>query len=136
MRTAFFLRIASGFSLFLAAGHTLGGLRSWSPIGESEVLRAMRTFRFEVERVSRTYLDFYRGIGFLLSVYLLLQAVVLWQAATLAKTNPLAARPMILSFLLASVVNGILTWIFILPVPTLVTAVITACLGLALFASR
>jgi hypothetical protein len=42
------LRIASGLSLVFAAGHIAGGLKSWSPVGETQVLRDMGRFHFEV----------------------------------------------------------------------------------------
>jgi hypothetical protein len=133
MSTALWLRIASVISLVFTAGHTRGGRRSWSFSGEAEVLNAMRTFRFQVFGVSRTYMDFYRGFGFSLSVYLLLQAVVLWQLASIADTNSAQVRPIIASFTVASVIGGILTWQFIFPMPALFGAAITACLAAALF---
>jgi len=136
MRTALLLRIASVISLLFAAGHTLGGRKSWSPLGESEVLKAMRTFRFETSGVSRTYLDFYLGFGFTISVYLLLQAILLWQLAAMARTEPLQVRPMIASFALATLACGLLSWRFIFPVPVVFSAVLAACLALAYFAAR
>jgi hypothetical protein len=89
MKPLIVLRITSIITLLFAAGHSLGGLESWSPVGENEVLKAMQSFRFDAEGVSRTYLDFYLGFGFILSVYLFLQAVLLWQLAALAKTEAL-----------------------------------------------
>ncbi len=136
MRTALLLRIASVISLLFAAGHTLGGRKSWSPLGESEVLKAMRTFRFETSGVSRTYLDFYLGFGFTISVYLLLQAILLWQLAAMARTEPLQVRPMIASFALATLACGLLSWRFIFPLPVVFSAVLAACLALAYFAAR
>ena len=136
MTATLMLRLASVISMLFAAGHTLGGRLSWSPIGESEVLTAMRTFRFETMGVSRTYLDFYRGFGFTLSVCMVMQAILLWQLGTLAKTAPIQARPMIVTFLLASIASGILTWKFIFPVPVYFGATVTVCLGLALVAGR
>ena len=136
MTATLMLRLASVLSMLFAAGHTLGGRRSWSPIGESEGLTAMRTFRFETMGVSRTYLDFYLGFGYTLSVFLVMQAILLWQVGTLAKTDRLQARPLIVTFLLASIASGVLTWEFIFPVPVYFGATVTACLGLALVAGR
>lgn len=136
MTATLMLRLASVLSMLFAAGHTLGGRRSWSPIGESEGLTAMRTFRFETMGVSRTYLDFYLGFGYSLSVFLVMQAILLWQVGTLAKTDRLQARPMILTFLLASIASGVLTWAFIFPMPVYLGSTITACLILALVAGR
>ena len=63
------LRIAAVISLIFAIGHTLGGLKGWSPLGDTDVLTAMKTFRFDVQGVNRSYYEFYRGFGFLLTVY-------------------------------------------------------------------
>ena len=65
------LRIASVISFVFAGGHVLGGRQFWSPIGESTVLAAMRTFTFDAQDVSRTYLDFYFGFGLTLWAYLI-----------------------------------------------------------------
>ena len=135
MKPSLLLRIASILTLLFAAGHTSGGLSSWSPAGETEVLRAMRTFHFDAAGVSRSYLDFYLGFGFILSVFMLLQAVVLWQLATLAKTDAARVRPMIGSFLVATIVSTALDWRFIFVVPVVCSAAIAVFLGLAFYAA-
>ena len=135
MKSSVVLRITSLITLILALGHSLGGLDSWSPGGETAVLKAMQAFRFDTGGMSRTYFDFYRGFGFILSVYLLLQAVLLWQLATLAKTEAHRIRPLLVSFLLACIVSAGLSWKFIFIVPAVSFAVLAAGLGLALFAA-
>ncbi len=125
------LRISSLVSLLFAAGHTLGGRTAWSPVGENEVLVSMRTVHFEVEGVSRSFLDFYRGFGYSLSVSLLLQAILLWQFASIARIQPRAVRPVVVSFGIASALGGIIAWVFLFPVPALFSAVLTACLIVA-----
>jgi hypothetical protein len=136
VNSTLFLRIASIVSLLFAAGHTLGGTESWSPAGETQVLGAMRSFRFDAEGVSRTYLDFYLGFGFIISVYLLLQAVLLWQLATMAKMDSAHVRPLVVSLFLASLASGVLSWRFIFAVPVIFSAVIAGCLGTAFLVSR
>jgi hypothetical protein len=127
------LRIASILTLFFAAGHTIGGLSFWSPAGETEVLRAMRSFHFDAGGVNRTYLDFYLGFGYILSVYLLLQAVAFWQLASIAKSDAFRIRPLIGSFVLASIASAALSWRFIFVVPVVCSAAIAVCLGLAFY---
>ena len=136
MTATVFLRVASILSLLFAGGHTLGGTESWSPAGETEVLQAMRSFRFNAVGVSRTYLEFYLGFGFILSVYLLLQAVVLWQLATVARVEPARLRPLVAAFLLAQVASGVLAWKFIFAIPVVFSALIAIALGASLYASR
>jgi hypothetical protein len=136
MSSALWLRISSVIALLFAAGHTLGGRKLWSPMGETDVLNAMRTVRFEAMGVSRTYLDFYLGFGFSLSVLMLMQAVLLWQLAGIAKAQPLQARPMIAVIALASAACGVLAWRFIFPLPALFSLVLTATLLAAWFTAR
>ena len=136
MSSTLFLRIASVVSLLFAAGHTLGGTQSWSPPGETDVLRAMRSFRFDAEGASRTYSDFYLGFGFTISVYLLLQAVLLWQLATMARADPVGVRLPIVSFFLASVASALVSWRFIFAVPVVFSVVVAACLGAAFLTAR
>jgi len=127
------LRIASVISLVFSWGHTMGGFKGWSPVGDNPVLASMKAFHFDVEGVSRSYYEFYRGFGFLLTVFLILQAVLLWQLASLAKNNRSAARRLAWSIFLASIPTGILSWIFLFPVPVYFDVLLTACLAWAVF---
>src|SRR3954454_21068007 len=135
MKPALLLRITSVITLLFAVGHSLGGMQSWSPPGETDVLRAMRSYHFDAGGVSRSYLDFYLGLGFSISVYLLLQAVLLWQLATIAKVDPVRIRPMIVAFFVASLASAFLSWKFILAIPAIFCVVIAACLALAFYAA-
>jgi len=136
MTTALLLRIASVLSFLFAAGHSLGGRKDWSPVEENATFTAMRTFRFEAMGVNRSYLDFYLGFGFTISVFLLLQAVVLWQLAGLAKAGPSPYRPMIAAFAIASLACALLSWRFIFPIPMIFSVVLGATLLAACFTSR
>jgi hypothetical protein len=135
MKPTLLLRIASVFTLLLAVGHTAGGLSFWSPAGETEVLRAMRSFRFDAAGVNRTYLDFYLGFGFITGIYLLAQAVALWQLASMAKADPIAVRPLVGSFLVASAVSAFLSWRFFFVLPVISFTAVAACLALAFYAA-
>lgn len=122
MTTTVLLRISAIISLVFALGHSLGGLKRWSPMGENEVLKAMETVRFDTMGANRTYLDFFMGFGWSLSVAMLLQSVVLWQLASLARTDAAQVRPMIAAFAVATLAGGIIAWQFIFPVPALFSA--------------
>src|SRR4029450_1797917 len=101
------LRIASIVSLVLTAGHTLGGMQSWSPPGETPLLEAMRSFRFDAGGASRSDRDFSIGFGLTITVYLLAQGVMLWQLATLAKRDLVQVRPILVVFLIAALANTV-----------------------------
>ena len=127
MKPSILLRIASIITLLYFAGHTAG--MPWTPAagpGELPVIEAMKTHRFETEGFARTYWDFYFGFGLIISAFLLVQAVVLWQ---------LQIRPIVASFLVAFVVNAILAWMFFFAVPAVMAVAIAACLGLAFHAA-
>jgi hypothetical protein len=133
MSATLWLRISSIVSLLFAIGHTLGGRKDWSPMGETDVLTAMRTVHYDTMGVSRTYLDFYRAFGFSLGVTLFLQTFVLWQLASLAGTQSVPVRPMIAAFALATAACGLLSLRFLFPVPAAFSFVLAACLGVAFF---
>jgi hypothetical protein len=129
-------RAASVLTLLFALGHSMGGLQSWSPIGETATLRAMREFRFDAGGVRRTYLDFYFGFGWILTAYLLLQSVILWQVANLARTKVDAARSMTAAIILTNIAGTVLAAWFIFAVPAISFALIAACLTAAWIFAR
>lgn len=131
MTTVLWLRVSSVIALLFAAGHTLGGLKYWSPMGENSVLKSMRDVHFDTLGVSRSYLDFYMGFGYSLTVAQLMQAALLWQFATLARDDVPHLRPMIAVIALANLAGAIIAWRFILPIPAIFALVLLACLTAA-----
>jgi hypothetical protein len=128
MTTAVLLKISAVISLLLAIGHSFGGTKRWSPMGDNEVLKAMETVRFDTMGVNRSYLDFFLGFGWSLSVGMLLQSVLLWQLASLARSDAALVRPMIAAFVLATLARGAIAWSFIFPVPALFSGAILIAL--------
>ena len=135
MTTTLWLRIASVISLLFTAGHTMGGLKRWSPMGDNDVLRQMTSVHFDTMGASRTYLDFFMGFGWSLSVAMLLQTVLLWQLASLARTNPAAVQPMIAVFVVATLASGVLAWRYLVPVPAFFSAALVIVLVVAYVAA-
>jgi hypothetical protein len=126
--TTLLLRISAVISLLFAIGHSLGGLKRWSPMGDNEVLKSMETVRFDTMGANRSYLDFFMGFGWSLTVAMLLQSVLLWQLASLARTDAAQVRPMIAAFALATLASGAVAWRFIFPVPALFSAALLIAL--------
>jgi hypothetical protein len=131
MTTTLWLRISAGIALLFAAGHTLGGLKYWSPMGDNPVLQSMRSVRFDTMGANRSYFDFFMGFGHSLSVLLFMEAILLWQLAALARSSALSARPMIAVIGLATAVLGIIAWRFIFPVPAIFSLALVATLSVA-----
>lgn len=136
MTTTLWLRISAGIALLFAAGHTLGGLKYWSPMGDNAVLQSMRAVRFDTMGANRSYFDFFMGFGHSISVLQLMEAVLLWQLASLARSNALSVRPMIAVIGLATVACGVIAWRFIFPVPAFFSLVLAATLTVAYVVAR
>lgn len=114
----------------------MGGLKKWSPIGDNEVLRQMTDIRFETMGVSRSFLDFYTGFGWSLSVAMLLQTVLLWQLASLARTHAPLVRPMVGAFILEVSASAVIAWRFLFPVPALFSLALLVPLSWAYIVAR
>ena len=136
MTTTLWLRIASVISLVFTAGHTMGGLSQWSPMGDNPVLKSMTDVRFSTMGANRSYLDFFMGFGWSISVLMLMETILLWQLASLAKTEPGRLRPLIAVVALATVGTGLIAWRFIFSVPALFSAVLAIALGFAYATAR
>jgi hypothetical protein len=128
MTRTLLLRIASIISLLFTAGHSMGGLKKWSPMGNNEVLRSMTTVHFDAMGVHRSYLDFFMGFGWSITAAMLLQTVLLWQMASLARNNAAQVRPMIAAFALATLASAALAWRFLFPLPALFCLALLAVL--------
>jgi hypothetical protein len=131
MKTATWLRVAAVLSVLLALGHTAGGLQHWSPPGETEVLRSMGSFRFDALGSNRSYLDFYLGFGYIISLYMFAQGLLLWQLSSLASLPDARLRPMVATFLAVSVGIAALDSALFFVLPTVSNLVISICLALA-----
>jgi hypothetical protein len=136
MTRTLLLRTASIISLVFTAGHSLGGLRKWSPMGQNEVLNAMTDVRFDTMGANRSYLDFFMGFGWSISVAMVLQTVLLWQLASLARSDAARVRPMIAAFALATLASGVIAWRFIFPIPALFSVALAIVLAAAYTAAR
>jgi hypothetical protein len=133
MKAFHFLRIAAVITLLYCAGHTAGMPRT--PYTETEaktVLEAMKGHSFEAEGFTGSYWDIYFGFGLIISAYLLVQAVVLWQVASLAKIDAIRIRPIVASFLVAFIINAVLSWKYFFIVPVVMAGGIALCLAIAL----
>ena len=133
MKAFHFLRVAAVFTLLYCAGHTSG--IPWTPYTDAEatsVVETMKSHSFEEQGFKGTYWDIYIGFGLVISVYLLVQAVVLWQTASLARTDAVRVRPIVVSFFIAFVINTALSWKYFFVVPVVMAGLIAICLAIAL----
>jgi len=52
----------------------------------------------------------FMGFGWSLSVVMLMQTILLWQLASLARTDPAPLRPMIAVIALSTIASGVIAW--------------------------
>ena len=137
MRSSTFLRVASVLSVLFFLGHSAGA--PWTPSdggATSTVIGLMKSYRFDVMGSERTYWDFYEGFGLTVSVFMLLEAAVLWFLAKLAVKESNRLQPIVLAFLVANVAQLVLVVRFFFLPPQVLSAATTLCLALALWSSR
>ncbi len=111
----------------------------WTPAtgsSASALIESMKTLHFDAMGADRTYWDFYYGWGLCISVYMLAQAVMLWQIATLAKTEASRYRPLMATLLLSYVANGVLAWKYFFIAPLALSAVVSLFILLALVSAK
>ena len=134
MKTTYFLRAAALVTLFFFAGHTSG--YPWTPDtrpAASAVIEAMKGHSFDVVGSIRTFWDFYIAFGLAISLFQLLQAVVLWQLSGMARTKAATVRPIIGVFCIAYFINALLAVKFLFVIPVVTSVVISLILALAFY---
>ena len=136
MSTTLWLRISSVIGLLFAAGHAIGGLKYWSPMGDNPVLQTMKATRFDTLGANRSYFELYMGFGHALTVAQVMQAIVLWQLASIARTNAPGVRPVVVVIALATLAGGLISWRFLFPVPALFSLVLLTSLVAACVVAR
>ncbi len=88
MKPVTLLRAASILTFLLAVGHTVGGVfGSVAPGSQAAAVLAMKTNRFQVMGVTRSYWDFNLGEGLAATINMLVEAVLFWQLGSLAQKS-------------------------------------------------
>jgi len=137
IRPTLFLRIAAVLTLIHAALHTIGGVFSKPEPGAAEAaFAAMQSNHFLVMGLTRTYADFYRGLGLAVSIFLTAEAIVFWQLSLMAKTQAQRLRPILATFLIAYLALAVNSWLYIFMPPVVLEVLIALCLGLAILTAK
>jgi hypothetical protein len=133
MKSVIFLRIASVLTFIHAVLHTVGGVfGSAAPGLQQATVATMKANEFAVMGAMRSYWDFYRGFGLMISVFLTLEAIVFWQLSSLAKTDALRLRPVLATFLIGYVGAALVSYRYFFAAPVITEILIALCLGLAI----
>ena len=132
-----FLRIASVLTLIHAVLHTIGGVFSRPDTGPATVaVEAMKANRFELMGNVRSYWEFYRGMGLMVTIFLTFEAVVFWQLSSLARTDAKRMRPILATFAVAYLAMAVNSQIYFFLAPVIVEMMIAILLVLAFVTAK
>ena len=135
MKASVYLRIASVLTLIHAILHTVGGVFGKPAPGTAAmVVATMQANRFRVFGVTRSYGDFYLGLG--ITIFLLVGAVLMWQMAGLAKNDAARLRPMMATLMVGFLAFAVNSCLYFFLAPVIVEVLIALCLGLAMLTAR
>jgi hypothetical protein len=136
-RPTLFLRVAAVLTFIHAVLHTAGGVFGNTAPGPARVaVEAMKTNQFLLMGHTRSYWEFYRGLGLAVSIALTAEAVLFWQLGSLARTDARRLRPIMTTFLVAYAVLAVNSYTYFFLPPVIVEILIAACLGLAMIAAK
>jgi hypothetical protein len=137
MKPTLFLRVAAVLTFVHAALHTIGGVFGKpEPGAAAAAVAAMQSNHFLVMGLTRSYADFYLGLGLAVSIFLTVEAVVFWQLGSMAKTQPQRLRPILATFLIAYLALAVNSWLYFFIPPVITEVLIALCLGLAILTAK
>jgi hypothetical protein len=137
MKPTLLLRIASVLTLVHSALHTIGGVFGKPDPGAAEAAyMAMQSSHFLVMGLTRSYADFYRGLGLAVSIFLTAEGIIFWQLGSLARTEAHRLRPIMATFLVAYLAVAVNSYVYIFAPPVVIELLIGICLGLAIFTAK
>ncbi len=137
MKPVIFLRIAAVLTFIHAVLHTVGGVFGGAAPGvQQATVAVMKANEFPALGVMRSYWDFYRGMGLAVSVFLTAEAIVFWQLGSLAKTDALRLRPVLVTFLFGYLALAVVSYRYFFAGPVITEILIAGCLGGAIASCR
>jgi hypothetical protein len=137
MKPVLYLRVASVLTLLHAVLHTIGGVFGKPDPGPQQTaVAAMQANQFPLMGVTRSYWDFYMGMGLSITICLTIVAIVFWQLSSLAKTDSCRLRPIYMAFMAAFLLLAVNSSIYFFAAPAIVELLIAICLAMAIFNSR
>jgi hypothetical protein len=124
------LRAASVLTLIHAVLHTIGGVFGKPDPGPASVaVLAMQTNQFQWMGNARSYWDFYIGFGLGITIFLTLDAIVLWLLASLARSEAARLRPIILAYALGYLVFAVNSYVYFFLGAVITEILIVLCLA-------
>jgi len=103
---------------------------------ETAVVAAMKSARFHFGwPASHSYWELYFGYGLFVAISCFVEAVVLWQIATLAKSDPSRIKSMVAMFFFGEAGYAVLMYKYFFVIPIVVHSALVIFLAAAFFTS-
>jgi hypothetical protein len=136
MKPVVFLRIASVLTLIHSILHTIGGVFG-KPVNAvaAGVAANMRT-PFPVLGVTRSYADFYMGMGLGVTIFLTMDALLLWILASMTKKDSVRLRPLLIVYVVGYCAFALNSYLFFFAFPIINELLIVACLVAAIVTAK
>jgi hypothetical protein len=137
MKPLTLVRIAAVFALIHAVLHTIGGVfGKINPGPEAIAVAAMKANHFLAFGNLRTFWDFYMGLGFGVTIFLTMEAMVLWLLAPLTASHGEKLRPPLAAFAIGYLIFAVDSFRYFFLGPVVVEVLIAVCLFAAVAAIR
>ena len=129
MKATTWLRVAAVLTLVHAVLHTIGGVFGKpDPGAAAAAYAAMTANHFPALGQTRSYAEFYRGMGLAVTIFLTAESVVLWLLAGLVRTSGARLRPVLATFAVAYVAMAVNSQMYFFAAPVITELLIAACL--------
>lgn len=137
MKPVIFIRIAAVLTFIHAVLHTIGGVFGTADPGPAAVaVAAMKANQFLLMGNTRSYWDFYMGMGLGATISLTMESIVLWFLASLARTHAEKMRPILLTFAAGYLVFAVNSWRYFFIGPVIAEILMAACLIMAVATAK
>jgi hypothetical protein len=132
-----FLRIASVLTLIHSVLHTVGGVfGSVAPGPAAVAVAAMKANQFPLMGSVRSYWDFHMGMGLAVTIFLTGESILMWQLASLAKTDARRLRPMMVTLLAIYLAFAVNSYMYFFFMPVVTEILIAGCIGVAIATAK
>ncbi len=137
MKATLFVRIASVLVFVHAILHTIGGVFGKVEAGPATIaVTAMKANQFLAFGNQRTFWQFYLGLGLAVTIFLVMDSIVLWLLAPLISSYPKQVRPVLAAFAIGYLAFAVDSFRFFFLGPVAVEILIVVCLVTAIAKAR
>jgi len=129
MSASVFLKIAAVLILLFGVGHSLGypWVGDVTEAQQTALMNAIQANTAVTMGFMRSYADFHVGFGWFISIFFLVQAIVVWRLASLLGAQPAMVKFFSGLFAVQYLANLVLDYYFFFWAPIISSALVAAC---------